>query len=878
VDSTSLGRGFEEPDFDEQVSLPPLLIDWANAAPPSGFRLPGLSGSGSPNTVFLIPRGGSGGKGSLGSTSTGGSDTEVDIGLPFLPPSRLAEGLGNIDISPPTDALLRWTWPSQEGLRWDAVSSRREGEWTILEGQVDIQAEGDRIQADLVRLNEKTKKLFAEGNVVLDHLDSRLAGSRMEYDLVTNTGTVWDVIGYTGTDINFTGERAEKISDDKFVVYNGSFTSCTQPLPIWQIRASKALIHIDKFVYTWNPRIFFKKVPAYYLPWAAFPIRQERTTGFMIPKISSSSLRGTSVAEEYFWAINRSVDLTLGARWWDKYGYRADVEARWHLDGMPSSGYFKGAFLDAKEADVVQGTQVEEQRWHARFEHRQKLWESWDLTVRGEVGSDQLVDDEFIDFNNATPVFNQRISLQRRWGKHALNIYLENDERERGTPASSTLPGAEAESAEKTNTNTNQRLPELEYRLSGLQLGGAKWASLQMEASLGALRRNINDQYDAVYGTERVQRSVDTADHDYWRADIYPQLRFPLGTSFLEVVPSFNVRGTYWSRQETGDTETDTLFFPLDPPGEIDSVNASITTGVDEGLFLWGWDAGVRLAGPDLERIYKKAALPGQHKWQHLIEPEIDVRYTPKIEEESIISGDRRRSHYQGRFTDTGARGTFRLVNTLRNKLVTPVGASSEQARDWLIWRLSIDYDFRKKASDRDLGDSDFSRAEASHWSDVRSDFNWRPRDEIRFSLRNTFDILQDDVTSTSLVGGVDGDWGYSEMSFTSRRSSTTLEDTNTELAMTGETWFYKNDRIRLGWDFTKSFNGSVVDSSGNKTASSWPYKRVVASYFNQCCGVQLSWSDNDDRSIRREKEWSFQITLKDLGNYLRYRKKSTDQ
>ena len=79
----------------------------------------------------------------------------------------------------------------------------------------------------------------------------------------------------------------------------------------------------------------------------------------------------------------------------------------------------------------------------------------------------------------------------------------------------------------------------------------------------------------------------------------------------------------------------------------------------------------------------------------------------------------------------------------------------------------------------------------------------------------------------------------------------------------------YKGDRVRLGYDFTKDLDGST----GGR--SSFVYKRVVASYFNQCCGVSLSWEDNDTRSVPREKEWTFIITLKDIGNYLRYRERS---
>jgi hypothetical protein len=77
-----------------------------------------------------------------------------------------------------------------------------------------------------------------------------------------------------------------------------------------------------------------------------------------------------------------------------------------------------------------------------------------------------------------------------------------------------------------------------------------------------------------------------------------------------------------------------------------------------------------------------------------------------------------------------------------------------------------------------------------------------------------------------------------------------------------------------VGYDFTKSFNGSVPATGTLRARTSWPYKRVVVSYFNQCCGVSLSWEDVDDRSVQREREWTFIVSLKDVGNYLRVRRR----
>jgi hypothetical protein len=154
------------------------------------------------------------------------------------------------------------------------------------------------------------------------------------------------------------------------------------------------------------------------------------------------------------------------------------------------------------------------------------------------------------------------------------------------------------------------------------------------------------------------------------------------------------------------------------------------------------------------------------------------------------------------------------------------------------------------------------------------SDVNFRPSDLIHFTLRNTYDVLADDLTSTSLVGGLEGDWGYLDMSYNSTRDRDTMHDQNTDLSVTGEHWFYKNDRIRIGYDLTKQFPGTSGSSEGRST---WPYKRFVVSYYNQCCGVSLSYEDNDLRQVQREREWTFIVSLKDVGNYLRYRERTTD-
>ena len=154
-----------------------------------------------------------------------------------------------------------------------------------------------------------------------------------------------------------------------------------------------------------------------------------------------------------------------------------------------------------------------------------------------------------------------------------------------------------------------------------------------------------------------------------------------------------------------------------------------------------------------------------------------------------------------------------------------------------------------------------------SRWLNVRSDFEVRPTDGIHFSLRQTVNPVLWDITQSSLVGGVEGRWGYVDLGWSLTRSTTDLEATGDEVSVTGEHWFYKNDRIRLGYDLTHDFSASAGEEP-------WLYRRVIASYFNQCLGLSLSWEDNALPGVRREQEWELLVTLRDLGNFLRYRRR----
>ena len=67
-----------------------------------------------------------------------------------------------------------------------------------------------------------------------------------------------------------------------------------------------------------------KGVPLLYLPVLYYPTKEDdRATGFLIPTYGASTLRGQSIHNAFFWAIDRSQDATFLYDWFSKTGQGA---------------------------------------------------------------------------------------------------------------------------------------------------------------------------------------------------------------------------------------------------------------------------------------------------------------------------------------------------------------------------------------------------------------------------------------------------------------------------------------------------------------------------------------------------------------------------
>jgi hypothetical protein len=196
-------------------------------------------------------------------------------------------------------------------------------------------------------------RLIAIGSVTFRQGRSQISADRAEFDTEKRTGIFFNARGWATisddpkpsplgaqeAEVRFFGRTVEKIGPDKYRVTDGGFTTCLQPEPRWQITSGSVVLRLEHYALAKNSVVRVKGVPLFYLPILYYPVKKEdRATGFLMPSYGSSNLQGTKLSNAFFWAINRSQDLTVLHDWFSKTGQGVGSEYR-YVFGPGSDGF-----------------------------------------------------------------------------------------------------------------------------------------------------------------------------------------------------------------------------------------------------------------------------------------------------------------------------------------------------------------------------------------------------------------------------------------------------------------------------------------------------------------------------------------------------------
>jgi LPS-assembly protein len=197
----------------------------------------------------------------------------------------------------------------------DSMSVTEKGAEVEGQGNVEIKRQEMILHADQVQLNRETQEMQATGNVTVDDPEWKIKqASRVRFNLGEETGTIenGDLFLEKGH-ITLSGSRLQKLSGQSYHIDDGIFTTCLceDGPPSWKIAAKEIDIEREGMGKIKGGIFYIMDVPVFYLPYALFPVRTDRQTGFLFPEIGSSSRSGFRFVQPFYWAISKSSDATI---------------------------------------------------------------------------------------------------------------------------------------------------------------------------------------------------------------------------------------------------------------------------------------------------------------------------------------------------------------------------------------------------------------------------------------------------------------------------------------------------------------------------------------------------------------------------------------
>jgi lipopolysaccharide assembly outer membrane protein LptD (OstA) len=451
------------------------------------------------------------------------------------------------------------------------------GDYKIASGYVDIFYKDMRIQADWVKYNLRTHEFHAKGNILFDTKDQFITANEAILNMDTQQGRFFHAQGATANEIYFSGERIDKIGEDKYKIYNGTFTSCTQATPIWSFKCKEATVNLEDYALLKNPVMRFKKVPGFFLPYIVLPLeKDDRQTGFLIPTFGSSSFRGAYISNAFFWAINRSMDATFYLDYYSKKGLAEGVDYRyvWDTDSKGDASFY---FVNPKDTG--------EKVWKLTGEAVHKFGEDMEIVGRANFFNDLSFIEEFEqDFDRVTLRSRDlQAYLTRIWSYYSLNVMADRQE--------TYFFGGEDDSIVRSHA------PQVQFS--------------------GRSKRLLNSPVYYSFDTSYNYLMDNRSGAKFHRADFFPKMSLPIKSiPWLNIDPSVGFRYTYYTQHY----------------GLADDGFADYDTVLDDPISREYLNVDVNITGPTFSKIYEKGGEFFSKKFKHVIEPHLQYHYISSID------------------------------------------------------------------------------------------------------------------------------------------------------------------------------------------------------------------------------------------------------
>lgn len=753
----------------------------------------------------------------------------------------------NWQALPERSTLTRRDWVGQSVTEKLVKEGVRE-----LQGHAEIENSDMLIRADDIVYDEDSGMLTATGNVYFHNFlhNEQIWCDKMEYDTDAGTGKWYNVRGETmpktvnrngilaGTSpFHFEGEWAERLNEDHFVLYNGWVTNCRIPNPWWRMKGPKFDIVRYESAKAYKSWFYLRGIPLFYTPYFYHSLqKQPRHSGFLIPNLVPRSQRGVMVGLGYFWAINRSYDITY--RFFDyntsAFGHHVDFRGKPNATtdydfilygvqdraGDPNIAYqrFSGVNVYfAGHSDLGNG-------WYANgmvnyvssFRFRQEWSESYNEAIGSEIHS--------VGFIN------------KNWSNYTFDVGMSRLENYENTEVPVTEPNGTVNYLR--NAVLLHKLPDADFSGRDRQIwkNVPLWFSFYSEAGLLYRSEPIFDANNSLVDSFQTRQFMP-------RLHVAPSLTSVVHLGGISITPSIGIDETYYGESQNITAAEGTYPYPY----EYEESTSAITRNAR--------DLTVDISFPSFERVFNKKTIFGD-KLKHVIEPRATYKYVTGVGQDfnKIIRFDE----------EDLLANTSQLQLSLTNRIYAKRGDNVQEIFTWeLMQNRYFDPTFGGAvlpgaanifAATSDLTAYAFAEGPRTY-SPIASILRASPVTGLGLQWQADYDPHYGHIVDSSL--SVDYRWKKYFVSVANFEAHT-----DPILAPYGNQYHFRTglgDPQHRGWN-------AGVDVAYDYRLGIIQYTTAQVTYNTDCCGFSVQYR-RFNFGIRDESKYYFSFSLANLGS-----------
>lgn len=202
----------------------------------------------------------------------------------------------------------------------------------VARGDVELHRGDLSVFSNYLKFNQEFGRIEATGGVRLQREGDRFFGPNLSYDTRVDTGVLEKptfVIERQQVSRG-TADRLEFLGKDHLRMDNATYTTCRADKEDWKLIVGKLDLDFNtEEGHARNAKLRFLDTTIAYLPYASFPLEDQRKSGLLTPYYAQNTRRGLEIGVPVYWNIAPERDATFTGVYMSKRGEQLKTDFRY---------------------------------------------------------------------------------------------------------------------------------------------------------------------------------------------------------------------------------------------------------------------------------------------------------------------------------------------------------------------------------------------------------------------------------------------------------------------------------------------------------------------------------------------------------------------